>query len=755
MIFADILLPLALPRAFTYRLPSEETRIEAGMRVRVPLGKSKVCEGIVLRMHDTPPASKNPPKAILEILDERPFVRPEQLRLWEWMADYYLCTPGEVFKAAVPTGIRDGSYRPTAELYVRLAVGYRSASKIAETLEEIRRAKAQCKALLSYFSFLPVGADGEPELAPDDPQKLWVARADITETVPAAIVLRLVERGVLEQQEIVPATLHRTAAKAETAPPLPESPAITDTSTLQSIQNAFETDETLLLSGEIADYGEKLIALYIALAARQMQAGYQTLLLVPDTVLTVRLTNALQAAFGTRCLVYHSRLTDRARSAAWQRLIEEPESVEIVVGTRSALFLPFERLGLLIVDREHDSNYRQSDPAPRYHARDTALMLARLHGARTLLVSPTPSAESWLNARAEGGKYGSVVVPAAEDVRRPRVTVLERGRGVVSTYLHRRIEETLQAGRQVVLFQNRRGFAPYVECAACGATPTCPHCNVTLTYHKEASALVCHYCGWSQPYVSTCAACGMQALTPRGIGTERVEEQMAELFPDTRIARMDTDTMRGAGAAGRILTDFAEGETGILVGTQMVARTARSGDQTGLVGVIHADSLLAHPDFRAAERAFQLLMQLKALLPADGSGELVIQTSHRLHPALIAVTNHDTEGFYRHEMQERHQLLYPPYVRMLRVTFRHRSKPLVAAAAQLCEALLRERFGRRVSPPYEPQVDRIQNLHMLHILLRIERERPVARAKAILTEALARVRKAFPTVRAIAEADPL
>ena len=755
MIFADILLPLALPRAFTYRLPSEETRIEAGMRVRVPLGKSKVCEGIVLRMHDTPPASKNPPKAILEILDERPFVRPEQLRLWEWMADYYLCTPGEVFKAAVPTGIRDGSYRPTAELYVRLAVGYRSASKIAETLEEIRRAKAQCKALLSYLSFLPVGADGEPELAPDDPQKLWVARADITETVPAAIVLRLVERGVLEQQEIVPATLHRTAAKAETAPPLPESPAITDTSTLQSIQNAFETDETLLLSGEIADYGEKLSALYIALAARQMQAGHQTLLLVPDTVLTVRLTNALQAAFGTRCLVYHSRLTDRARSAAWQRLIEEPESVGIVVGTRSALFLPFERLGLLIVDREHDSNYRQSDPAPRYHARDTALMLARLHGARTLLVSPTPSAESWLNARAEGGKYGSVVVPAADDVRRPRVTVLERGRGVVSTYLRRRIEETLHAGRQVVLFQNRRGFAPYVECAACGATPTCPHCNVTLTYHKEASALVCHYCGWSQPYVSTCAACGMQALTPRGIGTERVEEQMAELFPDTRIARMDTDTMRGAGAAGRILTDFAEGETGILVGTQMVARTARSGDQTGLVGVIHADSLLAHPDFRAAERAFQLLMQLKALLPADGSGELVIQTSHRLHPALIAVTNHDTEGFYRHEMQERHQLLYPPYVRILRVTFRHRSKSLVAAAAQLCEALLRERFGRRVSPPYEPQVDRIQNLHMLHILLRIERERPVARAKAILTEALARVRKAFPTVRAIAEADPL
>ena len=371
MTFADILLPLALPRAFTYRLPGERP-VEVGMRVRVPLGKSKVCEGIVLRVHDTPPESKNPPKPILEILDERPFVRPEQLRLWEWMADYYLCTPGEVFKAAVPAGIRDGSYRPAAELYVRLTDGYRSASRIAETLEEMRRAKTQCKALLSYLSFLPGGADGEPILTPDDPQTLWVCRADITETIPAAIVLRLVERGILEQQEIVPSTLHRTA-KRDTGP-LPETPAITETSVLQSVQNAFAADETLLLSGEIASCGEKLISLYIALATGQMQAGSQTLLLVPDTVLTARLTNALQAAFGSRCLVYHSRLTDRARSAAWQRMAEQPESVGIVVGTRSALFLPFERLGLLIVDREHDSNYRQSDPAPRYHARDTAVV---------------------------------------------------------------------------------------------------------------------------------------------------------------------------------------------------------------------------------------------------------------------------------------------------------------------------------------------------------------------------------------------
>ena len=519
------------------------------------------------------------------------------------------------------------------------------------------------------------------------------------------------------------------------------------------ITAAFAGHATVLLSGEIADTRHTALSVYISLAAQEIARGRQTLLLLPDTVLTARITNALQAAFGPRCLFYHSRLTDRARSAAYQRMIEQPGSVGLVVGTRSALFLPFRQLGLVIVDNEHDPNYRQNDPAPRYHARDTALVLASLHGAKTLLASPTPSAESWLNA-AGNGKYGAVSIPAATGDILPKVTILERGKGLLSAYLRKRIGQTLDQGRQVVLFQNRRGFAPYVECANCGATPTCPHCNVTLTYHKETSALVCHYCGWSRPYSSACTSCGMHALVPRGIGTERIEECAAELFPDTKIARMDTDTARNAGAVGRILTDLAEGETGILVGTRMVARTAQAGDRIGLVGVINADNMLAHPDFRAAERAFQLLMQLKTLLPADGSGELVVQSSQRLHPALVAVANHDTAGFYARELEERQGLLYPPYVRMLRLTFRLPAKSQTTAAAQACEALLRERFGRRVSRPFEPQVDRVQNLFILHLLLRIERQRPVARAKTILLEILARIRKRFPAVHIIAEADP-
>ena len=745
--FADILLPVAVPRAFTYAVP-EGAAVAVGMRVRVPLGKTKVCEGVVVNIHDTPPIAKNGPKHILEIIDQQPFVLAEQFRLWEWMAGYYLCTQGEVFKAALPAGIRSGGYRPSAELYVRITPEYRTGEKITETLESIKRAKVQARALVAYLSFLPTQADGEPQLNPVDERDLWVLRADITESVPGAAVLKLVERGILEQREIVPAKLHRANPVASTPSIAPENPYG------EGIADAFVAHNTVLLSGEIGDSRNAAIPIYIALAAGEIAAGRQVLLLLPDTVMTTQVTNALQEAFGARCLFYHSRLTDRARSAAWQRMIEQPKTVGLVVGTRSALFLPFRDLGLVIVDNEHDPNYRQADPAPRYHARDAALMLAHLHGAKTLLASHTPSTESWLNATAEGGKYGSVIVPARLAATRAEVTVLERGKGLISKYLYKRIGETLAEGRQVVLFQNRRGFAPYVECANCGATPTCPNCNVTLTYHKESSALVCHYCGQSQPYASTCTACGMHALVPRGIGTERIEECAAELFPETKIARMDTDTMRGAGAAGRIMNDFAEGETGILIGTQMVARTGQVGQRIGLVGVINADNMLAHPDFRAGERAFQLLMQLKALLSADAAGELIIQSSQRLHPVLIAVANHDSEGFYAHELEERQGLLYPPYVRMLRLTFRHPDKALAITAAQRCEASLRERFGRRVSPPFEPQVDRVQNVHILHILLRIERQRPVARAKAILLEILAHVRKQFPAVYILAEADP-
>lgn len=747
--YADVLLPVAAPRAFTYAVPPGMAVVE-GMRVRVPLGKRKICEGVVVRLHDTPPRNPDGVKAIVEVLDAVPFVREEQRKLWSWMASYYLCTEGEVMKAGLPAGIRNGSYHPPAELFVRLTEAYRSVARVHEALESMQRAKTQCKTLLAYLSCLPQDGNGEPLIEGQEAELLWVLRSEVTDRVPGTTLPKLVERGILEQAERIPSV----ASRQGKITPFEES-SIPRSPYADSVWQAFESHPTVLLSGEVTDARATTIPLYSTLIAREMAAGRQTLLLLPDTVLTTQVTNELQTRFGSRCIFYHAGLTDRARSAAYQRMVECPREVGVVVGTRSALFLPFQGLGLVIVDNEHDPYYRQSDPAPRYHARDTALVLASLHGARTLLSSPTPSTESWLNAQPEGGKYGSVIIPAAPDVQRPKVMVLERGKGLLSTYLQRRIGETLEQGRQVVLFQNRRGFSPYVECANCGCTPRCPQCNVPLTYHKEHSALECHYCGWAEPYSSQCSSCGLQTVVPRGIGTERIEELAAELFPEVKIARMDTDTTRGAGSLRRMLTELSEGETGILVGTQMVTRTAQAGENIGLVGVINADNMLSSPEFRSEERAYQLLMQLKALLPTDGSGEMVIQSGQRTHAVLVAVSNHDLERFYAAQLQERQAVGYPPYVRMLRLTFYHTSKQSAAAAAADCEALLRERFGRRVSPPFEPTVDRIQNRFIFHLLLRIERQRPVARAKVLMLEAVAAVQKRYPAVHIVAEADPL
>lgn len=748
MLYADVLLPGALPRAFTYAVPQGMTPVEEGMRVRVPLGRNRLCEGVVVRLHDTPPGSRNGTKEIAEVIDRLPFVRPEQLRLWNWMAGYYLCTEGEVMKAALPAGIRQATYQPTGLRFVRLAAPYRTRQHVQEALDQLQRAKSQAKALLAYLTCLPRDTANEPLIEHTDAEQLWVLRSRVTEQVPASALLRLVERGLLEQAERAPVAQPGTGLlqESETFPAVPYA---------EEVWQAFEHYATVLLSGEVADMRQTTLPLYSSLIVRTMAAGGQTLLLLPDTVLTTQVTHLLQSRFGARCLIYHARLTDRARSAAYQRMVEAPHEVGLVVGTRSALFLPYQQLRLILVDHEHDPNYRQNDPAPRYHARDTALVLASLHGAKTLLASPTPSVESWLNAQPDGGKYGAVRVAPAPGVLRPSVKVLERGKGLLSTYLQRRIGETLDQGRQVVLFQNRRGFAPYVECGHCGMIPRCPNCNVTLTYHKEHTALECHYCGWSQPYTSRCPSCEMQALVPRGIGTERIEELVAERFPDAKIARMDTDTTRGAGSLDRMLTELSAGETGILVGTQMVVHTAQVGDRIGLVGVVNADNMLSSPEFRGEERAYQLLMQLKALLPADGSGEMVIQSSQRLHAVLVAVTHHDTERFYAAQLQEREALHYPPYVRMLRLTFLASSKQAAAAAAACCEGLLRERFGGRVSPPFDPQVDRVQNRYIFHLLLRIERQRSVARAKMLMMEAVAVVRKHYPGVHIVTEADPL
>lgn len=737
--YADILLPVAVPRPFTYAIPEAwQGTIESGMLVRVPLGKQKIREGIVWRLHDEAPVTKNPPKELIEAVSAKPIVTEEQMRLWEWIAEYYLCTPGEVMKAALPKEIRQGGYRPPTELYVRIRDSYRTTGQTAELLEQIKRAKTQTKALLAYLALIPSDPEGEPDLTLANRELLWVKRNDITETIPASAILKLIERDVLEQQEKVPA---RDRTITQEKPAFPVAGQDICASSKQS---------TLLIHGTLWNTEKTATPLYTDQIKRAINAGKQALILVPDTLANSSLIEAIRLEFGFRCGLYHSRMTDHARSAFYHRMTEEPESIDVVIGTRAALFLPFKQLGLIVVDNEQDGNYKQNDPAPRYNGRDAAVVLGRLHAARTLLVSATPSLESWHNAQS--GKYASVTIEDP-DYQSPAVKVLERGKGLISKYLYRRIEETIEEGRQVVLFQNRRGFATYLECGNCGSTPLCLHCNATLTYHKELSALQCHYCGWSTRYTPACPSCGMPNLIPRGIGTERIEEEIAELFPQTKASRIDTDIARsGKGAIGRILTDFAEGETGILVGTQMVSRTGGTGE-VGLVGVINADNMLSYPDFRSGERAFQLLMQLRGLLPGDGTGEMVVQSYQRTHRVLSAVDRDDLSGFYAQELEEREGLFYPPFVRMVRICFRHPKRQMVTDAADEAYRQLKEHFGKWVSPPFEPQVDRVQNLFILHMLLRMDKAK-AGQAKKVLKTITDSIRKRFSTLYLTIEVDP-
>ncbi len=771
--FADILLPVALSRPFTYRIP-EGMELAEGMLAEVPFGRSsKAVQGIVWRLHNEKPA-RGTVKAIVRIFGPIAFTE-KQRALLQWVADYYMCPLGEVFRATTPARIRSGEYRPSTELFVRLAPDYRTPEAINRLFGEIKRARVQCRAIEAYLSLLPEidpETDSEniprkhqetppantPETTSESDEPLpehtpvfggdqgWVERSLLTgetlggSAIPPAILLQLIKRGVLEQTERFPGFEANTIRSAVPSDGDGETQALA-----QELTDAFAANvqpDTLLLWGDTSGIFTRL---YSALATSE---SGQTLLLLPDNALTPQILETLERIAGNTIVFYHPRLTDRARCAAWHRLGTSPESARLVVGSRAALFLPFGNLRQIIIHNEHDTSFHQRDNSPRFHARDTALVLARLHGARTLLASPAPSTESYLNAII--GKYGLLKPSLQENI--PQVKLLERGQGLISKYLHRRIDETLAEGRQVVLFQNRRGFSPYVECPECGHTPSCDQCNVTLTYHKESNSLLCHYCGCSHPFPPLCPECGKSALQPRGIGTERIEEQIAALFPEARVARLDTDSASGMRALGRIMGGFAVRQTDILVGTQMVTRTAQIGD-VELVGVINADNMLAHTDFRASERAFQMLVQLGTL--AGKGGEIVIQCSQRKNPALAALESGDHDAFYRSELQTREALNYPPYTRLIQIEIRHGAPQVAERVAGEAFRRLRERFGPRISPPFEPQIDRIQGMYILQLLLRIERSRPVSRAKAIVMQELDRLRQEFPTASLTATADPI
>ena len=750
MRYADIVLPLAQP-AYTFAVP-EGMAVEPGRAVAVQFGPRKFYTGIVWRVHDRRPDFKRI-KSIERTLYDAPLLTERQMRLWEWVASYYMCTTGEVMRVALPSLVKPSGtteeefaadeFRPRTERYLSLAPELCDEERFDELCERLeRRAPKQYAALLEIAAAGGGGRGAAGEVA----RRLLAADAAVLHALEGKGFIRSVAR-------------ERTVERGAATFRLPELTSA-QREALAALEAQFaEGRSTALLHGVT---GSGKTEIYIHLIAGVLARGGDVLLLVPEIALTAQLIERMERIFGSRVTAYHSKLAPRRRTETYLRL-NRSEGGEFVVGARSAIFLPLKRLQLIVVDEEHDASYKQNDPAPRYNARDCAVMAARLFGGRTLLGSATPSLETWLNARS--GKYGSATLAERYgDARPPEVLVSDtiraarRGerQGHFNKLLLDRLEETLARGEQAMLFQNRRGFAPYVSCTECGWTARCPDCNVTLTYHKASQRLVCHYCGHTEAVPAKCPSCAVTEVVPMGFGTEKVAEQIAGLFPEARVARLDRDSATSERAFGAVVADFAARRTDILVGTQMITKGFDFGGVT-LVGLLNADNLLNNPDFRAAERAFQLMTQVAGRAGRRAEpGTVVIQTSEPGHPVIRQVAAGDYEAMARAQLEERRTFFYPPYARLVQLTLRHRDPMLLREGIVELATRLRARFGRRVLGPMTPPVDRIRGEWIAGLLLKIESGASAARARELLGGELRRfgAEARFKSLTVVCDVDP-
>lgn len=726
--YADILLPLARD-PFTFAVGAGVS-LRPGMAVAVPLGRAKVYTGIVWRLLEQRPALKRLKTVGEALYDGMPLITEPQMALWEWMAEYYMCTLGEVMRAALPALMKpsgrdadsftDEVFRPRREWFAALAPAVRTAGGVEEALRGLRRAPKQAEALQELVRTL------QDDLTVEVPRRMLGAEWPLLRSLSAKQLIVLSERVPDRAQQHEPFRLPVLTARQQAA--------------LHSIDEQFARRETVLLYGVT---GSGKTEIYMHLIARTLARREDVLLLVPEIVLTSQLVERMERTFGSCVTVYHSRLSDRRRTETYLRLCRS-EGGELVLGARSALFLPLKRLALVVADEEHDPSYKQAEPAPRYNARDCAVVAARLLGARTLLGSATPSLESWLNARA--GKYGLVRLDERYgDAVPPQIHISDTLRAVRRGERHGRFNDLLrdalalrlERGEQTILYQNRRGFAPYVACRTCGWTARCPDCNVTLTYHRQPCRLECHYCGHTEEVPSHCPTCRTTEAEPMGFGTEQVELEVARLFPGARAVRLDRDSVTSGQAYKAIVQGFARHEWDVLVGTQMVTKGFDFEGVT-LVGVLNADNMLNNPDFRASERAFQQLMQVAGRCGRrERRGEVVIQTAEPDHPVIRQVAAGDYEGMALQQLAEREAFFYPPYARMVALTLRHRDPQLLARAAMELSARLRDRFGRRSGVPVRPAVDKIRGEYLLGVQLRIECGASFARARKVLREVLA------------------
>ena len=750
----DIILPLAIADVYTYLIPEAMPYPQIGMRVLVPLGKKHII-GVVYRKHEGEIPENIRIREIVQTIDDQAIVTTEQLRLWEWLAQYYMCSMGEVLAAALPSEIIDDNYCAATTQIITLSPAYLAAEAQKELLQSLHRAKKQQQLVTD---FLRLAGSGQR-----------VERRVLLEAtgVSGAVLRTLIDRGVFCEEAQAISRLRQYTGQTREAHALDAQ----QTRAVEAIQAAWKEKNVTLLHG-VTSSGKTEV--YIHLIEEAIRQGKQVLYLVPEIALTTQLTERLQAVFGKALVVYHSRFSNAERVEIYREVRGEELEVrgerlevrgeehpkmqafsgtplrleargKVILGARSAIFLPFKDLGLIIVDEEHEPSYKQQDPAPRYHARSAAIMMASWYGAKVLLGTATPSVESYHNAMS--GKYGLVeMTERFQGLQLPKITLVDLQRqyhrkemyGHFSDPVVFRIREEIAKGKQVILFQNRRGYAPYLQCPSCGEVPKCPNCDVSMTYHKATHSLVCHCCGHSTSVPKICPKC-QNEMRAQGFGTERLEEEIQQLFPCARVARMDLDTTRRKDGHQRIIDQFAQHEVDILIGTQMVTKGLHFND-VSLVVVLQADSLLNQPDFRSYEHGFQMLEQVSGRAGRTGDqGEVMIQTFDPKNPVFEYLKRHDYQALYQQQIEERKLFNFPPFHRMIMLTIKHRDSARLLAGCEMLHEQLTQVFGKRVSGVIIPSIARVQNMHVRQIRIMIEVGANIAHAKELIQQQIASI----------------
>ena len=735
MHYVDVILPLPLEGTFTYSVPEHMVaQVRMGVRVLVPLGRSKTYTAMAVRLHSEKPEFETRP--IIQVIDAEPVLIEQQLHLWQWISTYYMSPIGDVFKAALPAGLKaEENYRPKTVRCVTLPANLRSEQSLHMALTILKRALKQHQTFSTYLQ-LSHWSEIDGETPPAHIAEIACDELQNAANASDAVLRQLIQRNFLE-------LYHREVGRLNTSgeyhPERIQPLSAAQQAAEDSIREQFNEKNVVLLHG-VTSSGKTEI--YIHLIKKAIDEGKQVLYLLPEIALTVQMTRRLQNVFGSRLGIYHSKYSDAERVEIWKKQLSS-EPYDVILGARSAVFLPFTRLGLVIVDEEHETSFKQQDPAPRYHARSTAIILARMYeGAKVLLGTATPSMESYHNACT--GKYGYVQLTTRyKDVAMPEIRVVDTKdlyhrkmmRGAFSPDLLEAMRTALHNKKQVLLFQNRRGFAPMVECKVCGWVPKCKNCDVSLTYHRSMNLLTCHYCGYTYPVPKQCPNCESTELLGRGYGTEKIEDRVRELFPEARIARMDLDTTRSAGAYGRIIDDFSCGRTDILIGTQMITKGLDFSGVTG-VGILNADTMLNYPDFRAYEQAFQMLSQVSGRAGRrDERGLVILQTKSADLPVIQQVVAGDFQTFARDLLEERSMFRYPPFYHLVYVYLRHRNEQLVDSAAIEMASRLRQAFADRVLGPDKPAVARVKTESIRKIVIKLEQGINLPLARQCMAEA--------------------